>query len=761
MDRDRQLQARLMATFRVEALEHLQALNANLQALDRDPAGGQAPALLEATFRAMHTLKGAARSVSQGEVEALCHASESLLSNLKRGQLPLTRSALDRLLEAVDGLTRLLSGAAGERVDEPAHRLERQATAPATSSPEAPSDAGPAPLAAIALPQVSAVRDSLRVATTRLEALTLRSEELLAAKLAAAERAREVLALADGLEACRATLGRAPAGVGATADRLQGGTIESALHAAAAQARELQARLARDARATAVGVDGLSEEVRRLRMTPAASVLDVFPPMVRGLAREQGKEIEWVAQGAEHEVDSRVLEVLKDPLIHLVRNAIDHGIEPPSVRASAGKAARGRVTVAIAPLEGGQLEIRVDDDGGGIDPRRVREAAVRGGLLAATSGDLADEAAADLACWSGLSTSPIITEVSGHGLGLAIVKERVEGLRGRLLLESRAGHGLTVRMLVPASIATFRGLLVRCGLQAFLLPIESVERVMRVAPSQIEQVDGRDVVRAGGGLGAEPPPSGGVSPHGTSAGVPPALERDGQPLFVARLADLLQTDAAEAPPEPEGQRPCAVVRSERGRLGLIVDEILGDREVLQRELCPPLRRVRSVAGAGLLGSGQLVLTLRPSDLLRGAARRNLAVPPTRPAGASRPAPKRRASRVLVVDDSITTRTMERHLLEAAGYEVVVAVDGIDAWTPLKTGPIDLVVSDVDMPRMDGFGLTARIRADPELAALPVVLVTALESREDKERGIEVGANAYVVKSSFDQSNLLDIIRRLV
>lgn len=733
MDRDRQLQARLMATFRVEAQEHLQALNANLQALERDPAGDRAPALLEATFRAMHTLKGAARSVSQGEVEALCHASESLLSDLKRGQLPLDRSALDRLQEAVDGLTRLLSGGGGARQDEPGHRLDRQATAPATASREAPADPAQSPLAASALPNVSAVRDSLRVATTRLEALTLRSEELLAAKLAAAERAREVLALADALETCRAALGRAPAGAGAAADgqQRQGGEIESALHAAAARARELQARLARDARATAVGVDGLSDEVRRLRMTPAASVLDLFPPMVRGLAREQGKEIEWVALGADLELDSRVLEGLKDPLIHLVRNAIDHGIEAPAARLAAGKPARGRVAVVIAPLEGGQLEIRVEDDGGGIDPQRVREAAVRGGLLAATSGDLADEAVADLACWSGLSTSPIITEVSGHGLGLAIVKERVEGLRGRLRLESRAGQGLTVRMVVPASIATFRGLLVRCGPQAFLLPIESVERVIRVAPQQIEQVDGRDVIRTDGG------------------------ELGGQPLFVARLADLLQMDGAEAPLEPESQRPCAVVRAERGRLGLIVDEILGDREVLQRELCPPLRRVRSVAGAGLLGSGQLVLTLRPSDLLRGAAQ------PRRPAVAARPAPSRRASRVLVVDDSITTRTMERHLLEAAGYEVVVAVDGIDAWTPLKTGPVDLVVSDVDMPRMDGFGLTARIRADPELAALPVVLVTALESREDKERGIEVGANAYVVKSSFDQSNLLDIIRRLV
>jgi len=725
-----ELKARLMETFRVEAQEHLQTLGANLLALERSVSTDEIHALAESTFREMHTLKGAARSVSLADVEALCQASESLLSRLTRGHLPLTRTVLQKLHEAMDGLSRLLTGGGGVRlVEDLARRLERAAAEPTVEGAKPVIGAPLAMSAPEPAPTRLAAADTLRVATAKLDALTLRAEDLLVPKLAAAERAREALSLAEALNQCRATLGRDASTASAALGPQAGAGLVPALRAAATRAWELHVRLAADARAVAVGVDALFEEARRLRMTPAVSVLDLFPAMVRDLAQEQGKDVEWAARGADLEVDRKVLEALKDPLIHLVRNAVDHGIESPGARVDAGKASRGRVAVTVASLEGGRVELRVEDDGGGIDPRRVREAAVRAGLLAAgTAESLADEEAIDLVYRSGLTTSPIITEVSGHGLGLAIVKECVERLRGRLSLETRVGAGTTVSMVVPASIATFRGLLVRAGDQAFLLPVESVERVIRVAPEEIVTVEGRE-----------------------------AVPSRGHPLFVARLRSLLQLDGSEDPPEAEaeGKRPCALVRSEERVMGVIVDEVLGDREVLVKDLRPPLLRVRNVAGAGLLGTGQVVLILRPSDLLRSAEQVH------RPPAAAPASAGRRPSAVLVVDDSITTRTMEKNLLEAAGYEVRVAVDGIDAWTLLRSERFDIVVSDVDMPRMDGFELTARVRADPTLADLPVVLVTALESREDKERGIEVGADAYVVKSSFDQSNLLEIIRRLV
>ncbi|MBI3002515.1 MAG: response regulator [candidate division NC10 bacterium] len=394
----------------------------------------------------------------------------------------------------------------------------------------------------------------------------------------------------------------------------------------------------------------------------------------------------------------------------------------------AGKPVRGRVAVSVASLEGNRIEIRVEDDGQGIDAAQVKAAALRGRLLTGEEVQaLTEEEALALVYRSGLSTSAIITDVSGHGLGLAIVKERVEQIGGQVNLESRPGAGTSVRMVLPASIATFRGLRVQAAGQSYLLPTEAVERAIRIAPGEVERVEGREAIRW-----------------------------NGHPLGVASLARLL--GAAERAESPEGGRklPCVIVGAGEERVGLLVEEVLGEQEVVVKELRPPLVRVKNVAGAGLLGSGQVVLILRPADLLRSAQQQP--GPPTSPAV---PPEEARRKTILVVDDSITTRTMEKNLLETAGYQVRVAVDGVEAWTLLKSEEFDLVLSDVDMPRMDGFELTARIRADRKLAELPVVLVTALEAREDKERGIEVGANAYIIKSSFDQSNLLEIIRRLV
>jgi len=709
------IKARLLATFRGEAEEHLQAITAHLLALDGGLPPAEARGVVEAAFREVHTLKGAARSVSLADVEALCQACESVLSRVTRGQLALSRPILNGLQEAVDAVARLLAGggppaAPSDLID----RLERAAGEPArgtaepVQAPALPAEAPTGPATA-GLPQT----DTIRLATAKLDAVLLQAEDLLVPKLAADERVREARALVEALVVCRK-------------DGNPG--LDSALRAVEGRARELVGHLALDQRAISRGVDGLQDELRRVRLTPASAVLDLFPRMVRDLAREHGKEVEWVAQGADLEVDRKVLEAMKEPLIHLVRNAIAHGIEPPETRAQEGKALRGRLAVTIASLEGGRIEIRVEDDGCGIDLARVRAAAVRARLLTGAEAEaLTDEQALDLIYRSGLSTSPIITDLSGHGLGLAIVKEHVERLGGQIHIETRVGMGMTVRMILPASIATFRGLLVQAGGQPFLLPTEAVERAIRIVSKEVERVEGREAIRW-----------------------------NGHPLSVARLSRLLGLPERADQPEPGSRESCVVMRSGEKQVGLLVEEILGDREVLVKELGPPLVRVKNVAGAGLLGTGEVVLILRPRDLLKSIRE----VPRPRMPSAA-PEDKRRPAVILVVDDSITTRTMEKNLLEAVGYRVRVAVDGIEAWTLLKSEEVDLVLSDVDMPRMDGFDLTARIRADQKLAGLPVVLVTALESREDKERGIETGANAYVIKSSFDQSNLFEIIRRLI
>ncbi|MBI3629994.1 MAG: response regulator [Candidatus Rokubacteria bacterium] len=724
------IKPRLLATFRAEAEEHLQTLAANLAALERGLPPAEAGSVLEATFREVHTLKGAARSVSLMDVEALCQALESVLSRITRSRLAPTGPILSCLQDGVDGVARLLTGSgAPVPVRDLIARLAEAAAgaAPAGTQPSAAAAPPDATAATAGLPPA----DTLRLGVARLDALLLLAEDLLAPKLAAAERARDAMALVEAVARCRAASGRSrsrpdPGGEPGT----ERARLEPELSALDARARQLLAQLLHDERAIARNVDGLLDDLRKLRMMPASTVLDLFPRMLRDLARQHGKDVEFVVQGDHLEVDRKVLQAMKEPLIHLVRNAIDHGIELPEARARAGKPSRGRIAATVVGREDNRVEITVEDDGGGIDLAGVRATAVRSGFVRAEEAEaLTDDEAVDLIFRSGLSTSAIITDVSGHGLGLTIVKERVEQLGGELRVATRGGGGTTVRMMVPATIATFRGVLVRAGGQLFLVPLEAVGQAIRIARDEIESVQGRAVVRW-----------------------------NGHALPVAPLSGLLglpEPSEPSEPSEPGSRWPCVVVKVGEERAGLVVEEVLGDREVVVKEFGPPLHRVRNLAGVGLLGTGQVAPILRPGDLLqsvREAARQP--APPVAPTSSDR------APVILVVDDSITTRTMEKSLLETAGYRVLVAVDGIEAWTLLKSVEIDLVVSDVDMPRMDGFDLTARIRADQRLANLPVILVTALEAREDKERGIEVGANAYIVKSTFDRSNLLEIVRRL-
>ncbi|MBI5411312.1 MAG: response regulator [Nitrospirae bacterium] len=726
-----EIKARLLAMFQVEAQEHLQAITANLLALDRGLPAEQTDAAVETTFRGVHTLKGAARSVSLTDIETLCQACESVLSKISHGRLTLTRPILARLIEAVEGIARLLAGGgapagaptgvseligrleAGGREQEVGLPPEPSALPLPIPHPPTPTPQSPPPVPS---PPSPAPPDTIRLAAAKVDALLLQAEDLLSPKLAAGERIGEARALVE------AAAGR--------------WSPDPRLAAVEAKARELLTHLIRDQRTITKVVDGLQDEMRRVRMIPAATVLDLFPGMVRELADTQGKEVEWLVRGDDLELDRKVLDAIKDPLIHLIRNAVDHGIEPPGVRTKIGKRpARGRVTVSVIPLESHRIEVRVEDDGRGIDPAQVRAAAVRGRLLTAEAAEaLTEDQALDLIYRSGLSTSPMITALSGHGLGLAIVKERVEALGGQLRVETRTGAGTTVRMTLPVAVAVFRGLLVRVGAegerggQSFLLPLEAVERAIRLAPGAVEPVEGRDVIRW-----------------------------DGRPLLIVRLSEVLRLQPSAVGPQPEGAKlSCVILRSGEERAAFVVEEVLGDQEVMVKDLQPPLVRIRNVAGAGLLGSGRVVLILRPADLVEAA---RITPRSSAPSAAQEEKPGQPA--ILVVDDSITTRTMENNLLAAAGYQVRVAVDGMEAWTILKSEAFDLVLSDVDMPRMDGFELTGRIRADRRLADIPVVLVTALESREDKERGIEVGANAYVVKSSFDQSNLLEIIRRLI
>ena len=427
-------------------------------------------------------------------------------------------------------------------------------------------------------------------------------------------------------------------------------------------------------------------------------------------------------------MDKRILEQMKDPLIHLIRNCVDHGIETPEQRNRLGKPPRATITLAVSPVDGNKVELLVSDDGAGIDIEKVKQSAIKHGLISPEQGSrLGEPESLALIFRTDVSTSRIITQLSGRGLGLAIVWEKTERLGGRVSVESCRHEGTSIRITLPVALATFRGILVQAMDRLFVVPTAQVERVARFNPEDIQTVEGRET-----------------------------LALNGRAVSLACLAETLELPSAERNDDPPAATPVVVLGAGDQRVAFAVDAVLDEQEVLVKPLVKPLSRVRNIAGATVLGSGRIAPILNVADLLKSARKVGRA---TREVVRAKRA-ETEARSILVVEDSITSRMLLKGILESAGYRVKTAVDGAEAFAALRAERFDLVVSDVEMPRMNGFDLTRKIRADKKLAELPVVLVTALETREDRERGIDVGANAYLIKSSFDQSNLLEAVRRL-
>jgi two-component system chemotaxis sensor kinase CheA len=472
-------------------------------------------------------------------------------------------------------------------------------------------------------------------------------------------------------------------------------------------------------------VDDFVEDMKHIATVPFSTLLESFPKLVRDLCRDCGKDADLTIVGSEIEADRRILEEMKDPLIHLVRNCIDHGIETPKQRKAAGKPLRSTISITISPKDADKVEIVVTDDGGGVDVQKVRTVAVKLGVVSAEDVQQMDERqATPLIFKSGISTSPIITEVSGRGLGLAIVWEKAEKVGGSVSVETQLGTGTTFRLVLPLTFARFRGVLVRVGENLFVLPTTHVQRVFRVGMDEIRSAENRETIQV-----------------------------DGRAASAVRLGDVLAIVRGNTAPDPKRKVPVVVLAWAGEQIAFLVDEILDEREVLVKSLGRQLPRVRNIAGATLLGNGKVLPVLNVADLMRSA----IDMTPMTAVQEPEEVPKS----ILVAEDSITARTLLKNILESAGYRVKTAIDGAEALRRLASESFDLVVSDVEMPRMTGFDLTAKIRADKRLNSLPVVLVTALDSRQDRERGADVGANAYIVKSSFDQGNLLEVVRRLI
>jgi two-component system chemotaxis sensor kinase CheA len=713
---------RLFQIYREECDEHIQKLNDGLLALERQPQ--QAP--IDEILRSAHSLKGASRMMGFKNLETLAHYLETLLTQLNRGEKEVSPPMIDALYRNIDAVTQAL-GALVEGAEPPAiDALIEDLKIAAGEKPAAePVQADPLRETKERVPaggeRTPAGRDgaatlsSIRVQTDRLDNLMNQAGELLVTKIEALDNLRQIEDTLDSLEEWRRRLARETHSPSFGRIERVGDDLSRALQ-----------RLSDNTRRLELLVDGIHEGVRDLRLLPLSTILEPFFRMVRDLSRDLGKEVDLVLEGTFTRLDKKILEELREPLIHLVRNSVDHGIEPPEERERKGKPACGKLTIS-ARQEGTKILVMVKDDGKGLDPRVIAETAVKKGLASAEEIQRwPDDEVLDLIFQPGFSTAAGVNEISGRGIGLDAVVERIENLKGSIATESKPGEGVTFTLSLPLTLTTTHALLFQSGGDIFCLPTDALERTLLLSPDEITHIEGKATVVI-----------------------------DGTPLAFAWLADVLNLPKIDA--GKNGTLAALLLRGAKGRVVFGVEALLGEEEVVVKALGKFFGHLPQLTGGTILGKGEIALILNPNDLLRSVSHQTKASPalPVR-AIAPRPSAKKR---VLVAEDSLTTRTLEKNILEAAGFDVTTAVDGEDALIKLYEKTFDIVVSDVQMPRLDGFALTERIKKDQRFKDLPVILVTALQTDADKKRGIEAGADAYLTKAVFDQKRFLEIVHR--
>jgi two-component system, chemotaxis family, sensor kinase CheA len=787
----------LVALFKAESQERLQRLDEKLLELEASP--DNLP-VLEELLREAHNLKGAARMLGAEAIGTVAHHFEEILSATRKTRTPLSQEAIDRLCEGLQALralvTEVLTGeAAGIDLQVVIARLSGEAPGLEAGSgkreaggentgiqrasdgeaggeaeetalavpPDAPGLA-PAVLAGALVPTpaepletsvASALEeapaqvsdsgfriDTIRVETGKLDSLMTHAGELAVTRIRIARRLIDIDELAALWEEWTRDAGQGMRDVrsgkrenGKAARLLSYHERErERLERLGALIEHLRRDVQEDNTRLDFIADQLEESIRGMRLLPLSTIFNLFPRMVRDMARDQAKAIDLAIEGKETCADKRIIEDMKDPLMHVIRNAVDHGIETPEERERAGKPRTGQLRLR-AYQTATSIVIEIADDGRGLDLEGIKRTAIRRGVC--REEELRAMSASEIYALifrPGFSTRSIVTDISGRGVGLDVVLKNVERLKGTLQMDSTPGQGCAFRVQLPITLATSRVLIAAVGNEVYALPVELVETTRLISPAELFSIRGSRTALV-----------------------------EGRPVSVVRLADLLErpgpgessarSDGAGRPDRPLA---CVILAIGEDRLGLLVDALLDESEVVLKPLGALLSRVRNIAGATILGTGQVCMVLNPHDLLKSVRRRAISVLPE--PGMLEP---ERKKTILLVEDSITTRTQEKRILEGAGYEVVTAVDGVDGWNKLTSRAFDALISDIEMPNLDGLALAEKIRREERYRDLPLILVTSLASEEHRKRGAEAGADAYITKSSFDQGVLLETLRRLV
>jgi two-component system chemotaxis sensor kinase CheA len=743
---------KFLGRFVEEARDHVEKLNTGLVTLEKEPEDAEN---INSIFRSAHTIKGSSRMMKLTSITEVAHKLEDVLGALREKKIAHSKPLADLLFRGVDALSEMIektsageeltadnSGLCEELADAAGGAVPRseEKTPPAAPSPPvtqatpiadepSPPEVRPEPVKPVEPPPVAKearpakTSETVRINSEKLDELIKLMGEIVSNQNRLKQRRLDVKEVERATKRHLEMLLDLP-------EELSGEGAREALvnsaHALYLKAASLHANVKDDANISELLTDELQAKALTLRMIPLSTVFDSLHRMMRDISRSLGKEVAFTVEGGEIELDKKMIDKLDAPLVHMLRNSLDHGIERPEERVKAGKSATGSIRLS-ACYDAGSVLLELSDDGGGIPVDKIREKAKRKRIFNEHElAEMSEASLIDLIFLPGLSTSPILTDVSGRGVGMDVVKRNiVEDLRGTIQVDTKAEQGTSFFIRLPLTLAVMRILLIEVAGMIFAITAHYVAEIVRVSDQDYMNVVGRRAIR---------------------------LRNEFIP--VADLASVLRL-----PGEPAARGKDSlviIVRMSNEKLGLAVDTLLDEEDMVIKPLPAHMNKVHLVSGVTISGKNEIINVLNIPAVIEAAREMK---------ESRKPAPgavdEVQALNVLVVDDSVNTREIEMSILESYGYRVTLAEDGIDGFEKAMEFNYDIVITDVEMPRLDGFSLTERLRAVDSYKETPIIIVTSREKEEDKRRGILVGADAYIVKGSFEQTNLIETIRNLV
>ncbi len=732
IDLDPLLMQQLLETFRVELEEHVQAITDNLFNLEKDISASEQERIFDEVFRAAHNVKGASRGIGLQHTAKLSHTLETLFSTLKRGDIQLEKSLIKVCLLCLDTLIGLPDiEKNGESPDEEYDRLMQllekiiEGDFPSeehladlqkkSGSGSKNADEGNQP--------ANAPADSLRLPIQRLDRIAATADELQIAQLRIEQHQTDGRRIAELCQQLRRYWLNMKAGSlsqnkwgfsEGTELILNLETISQLMDTSIRSTFSLVKLLATN----------LQENVHELRLVPVESILSPLERVVWELAQSEKKKVELILEGGQLEMDRLVLEKIRDPLVHLLRNAVDHGIETPEERVKAGKNEVGKIKISLV-REGGNVNLTIRDDGAGIDLQAIRNQALKFELATKDELDeLSHDELIEYIFRPGFSSRSNVSEISGRGIGLDVVRSNLQMLKGHVSASFNEKEGTEFLLTMPFTLATEFGLFIKCSNQIFAIPAQYIKRIMEVLPSDIINLESRQAVLV-----------------------------DDKPVPLQSLSQLL--GLAENNETENELYKVIIIHSGWRQIAVIVNHIIEEQEMVVKSLKPPLNNLTNISGGTIGSDGNVILVLDIQDLLGQKAYQAPIILK------KEQAVDKQSKKILVVDDSITTRTLEVSILERQGYSVQSAVSAEEALEMLQTESFNLLITDVEMPGKNGFELTHQVRTGLGLNDLPVIIVTSLSSEEDRRKGMEVKADAYIVKSEFESKELLNTVALLI